>query len=233
MIDAKSMSYLNKARLLQIAYPNLGNGFSKNLTLREIAEKIKSYEPNELDENYKLKKIFKRYSTNTLIHFIRGALSGCKYEDEILYGLMEDDYQDVYIRRKQIRLKKSLEKKIGYVPWDDEEENWLIKEYNKGSPLRVIFEKYQHDSQFKDKNRTYESIENKLAELRKRKKIGNQKINWYGDIGFFALALLERYGKKGNFLVENSKSLDEYFYDGKGVITKQKLNNFYRREEKK
>lgn len=224
VIEINRKSDFEYFKIMKELYPNLGNGYRAELSLCDLAQKIK---------NFNEKPYFQRFSVETIKRIIRFALVGVEYNGIIIDGLLgEDKYKEIYLNK--VRHGKGLEvmkNTTGYVNWKDIEKEFVINKYNCGITPREISKLYSQREDFFP--RGYSAISSFLDSKRKEGIIGKQRISWNGDLGFFALSLLKRYGKSGNYLVENVDNLNQYFYNGENVLTKSKLNNFYNRHERK
>lgn len=219
----KPSDFENTKKMIEL-FPNLGNGYGNELPLRELAKKIR---------NHLEKPFFGQYSNETVAKYVRFALVGVSFRGKELEGrLGEDKYKKIYGDkvREGPGLKK-IKEVNGYDNWSKEEEEFVLKWYNKGKGPKQIFIQYSNMDGFN--SRTYDAISSFLDAKRKEGIVGKQRIDWDGDVGFFAQALIERYGKDTDFCLKNSQTLNNYFFEGNQVITTSKLNNFYRREERK
>lgn len=215
-------SVYNGSLLIKEYYPEISKSFKYNgRTLKDVAKIIK--EDKFKDTPLKAK------SLEQIIKYLNLYFKGGNYKDQILKPAIEDYDLIVEKKKKTIAEKnlKKLKKVRQYKNFTKKETNFIIKEYNNKNTPKEIYNKYKTQEKFNQRN--YNSISLKLDDLREKKLIGKQNINWDGDIGFMALYLFNKYDKTNNYLKENSKSLDEYFFNGNEIVTSQKLNNFYRK----
>lgn len=214
---------MNAKKLIEL-FPNLGKGWENGLSLRAQAEKIR---------DFKGKSYFSRYGVESIVKFLQVAYLGGSFQAEELEGLLgEDRYKELYAQkvRKGEGLQR-LKEILGYDNWSDVEKNFVLELYAKSKGPKEIYLQYLKQESFNE--RSYDAISSFLDIQKKQGVISRQRIDWEGDVGFFAWELLCRYGREGNYLLENARSLDEYFFEGRGVLDKSKLHNFYRRGSKR
>ncbi len=223
-IDITKPSDFRNAGKVIYFFPNLGNGFENGLSLRALAQKI---------IDHKEKPFFSKYAVETVAKYIRFALVGTTFRGEELKGLLgEDKYKEIY--GDKVRNGEGLAqlKKInGYSKWEKAEEDFVLKWYGNGKTPKEISRQYSNMGDFTP--RTYDAISSFLDHKRKEGEIGKQRKFWDGSLGDVALGLLARYGKDTDYCLKNTNSLNEYFFGGEEVISRQKSHNFYRREERK
>jgi len=219
----KPSDFRNTKKMIEL-FPNLGNGYGNELPLRELAKKIR----NNVE-----KPFFSKYSNETVAKFVRFALVGVSFRGEDLEGCLgEDRYKEIYSNKVREGLGfKKIKQINGYSNWTREEEDFVLECYASGSGPKEIFKQYSNIDRFN--SRTYNSISSFLDFKRKERVIGKQRIFWDGEVGFVAQSLFSRYGKDTDYCLKNAQSLNNYFYGGEEVITRSKLHNFYRREERK
>ena len=202
----------DNARILQEEFPKLGLDFSKGLTLVETSQKVSRliYDP-----------ILSLFTPKELEIDVKGALLGGEYNGVTLEGLMSPEkFHRRFVQRRQ-----------DYDLWSDEEKDYVLNMYRQGKQPLEIYELHLKRDDFEP--RTHNTISSFLDLARINGLIGHHKIDWKGEIGFFALELLIRYGREKGYLVENTKTLNDYFFDGEEKITKSKLSLFYTLEKKK
>ncbi|MFP4402507.1 MAG: hypothetical protein ACLFPL_04725 [Candidatus Nanoarchaeia archaeon] len=216
----RTQGELEKAIEMQRVFPNLANGFSKGLTYREIAQKVRKHTEK--------KHPFTNLAQGTVVKYVAWALRGFEFEGRSYSGLKENEVEEQIRQRRYDVGTQNLNANSQYENWSDDELRFVRELYESGIPPKEIFRKYESNEGFT--RRTYDAIESGICAMRKRGEISSyQRINWDSDLGFVALALVGMYGREGNYAKQVREELNNFYFEGEERITYNIFHNFLKR----
>ena len=223
--EVKRKTDFDSAKLIQKYFPDLGRGGDSGVSCNILAQRI--IDSEKVKSFVELSR-FSSLSYKTVAKYVRIALKGGYFKDEQLEGMLSKDLDE--IDKQRLTSEKNvnhLAELNGYENWSTEEKEYLIRHYNRGRTRKRIFVNYSKNPDFTE--RTYGAVSGFFDSLIKKGEIKRQRIDWSGDVGFFAGALLARYGKEKNYAKNFAKSLDDYFYGGDGKIDRRLVREHFRR----
>lgn len=217
--NPRTSGEFKKALDMQRIFPELSNGVYGGLTYRQIAFRIKDFKDKEHP--------FKHLAVETIVRYVGFALQGFEFEGENYDGLKGTIVDTLAWRRYDVA-KTNLNATNQYENWTLEERAFVKDSYAQGIPPKEIWRRYNQTSEFHE--RTFDSIESAICMMRKNGEINTkQRLNWDSDLGFFAQALVGKYGRDTNYAHKVRTELNNYFFQGEERVTKSIFHNFLKR----
>ena len=210
-----------RAKVMKELFSNLENGTRNGLTLREIANAMHKKLTNT-DDNNPLKKL----KPESLIRYIRGALDGGEFKDQEFQGL-DPNYLQRINNKKTEKVNRANVQSGRYKIYEPKERKFILDLYQKERlEPEEIARLHAEQKEFPPRNKR--AIDDFIR--RNIRGFGIRSRNNWGEIGKYALALLA-YGRERDYLVLNSKILNQFLYGGTKEIDRTKLGNFYKRNK--